>query len=161
AVLTRTGAARFHAPPARSYRTPYGERGGRMAAVGYVAVLRRNRDFRRLWYGQAASQVGDWLDAIALYALLLRLTGSATALGGLTWSVTLAGGAALGGLVAGGLGAEAAFLLDALSFLLSAAFSWAVNVRETHLEGRRTEHPLRELREGLVYLLTRRDVALY
>jgi hypothetical protein len=47
-----------------------------MAAVSYVAVVRDNRDFRRLWYGQVASQVGDWLDAIALYALLLRLTGS-------------------------------------------------------------------------------------
>src|SRR5689334_15124766 len=52
-------------------------------AVGYVALLRRNRPFRLLWYGQVASQLGDWLDAIALYTLLLRLTGSGTAVGGL------------------------------------------------------------------------------
>jgi hypothetical protein len=64
-------------------------------------------------------------------------------------------------LVAGGLGTDAAFVLDAVSFLLSAGFTWAVRVRETHLEERRETHPLSELREGLAFLLRRRDVALY
>ena len=32
-----------------------------------------------LWYGQVVSQLGDWFDSIALFALLLRLTGSGTA----------------------------------------------------------------------------------
>jgi MFS family permease len=43
------------------------------------AVLRRNRNFRLLFIGQAISQLGDWFNAVAVFALLLDLTGSATA----------------------------------------------------------------------------------
>ncbi|MBX0326416.1 MFS transporter [Oscillochloris sp. ZM17-4] len=50
-------------------------------SVGYVALLRRNKPFRRLWYGQLVSQLGDWLDSIALFTLLLNLTGSGEAVG--------------------------------------------------------------------------------
>ena len=46
--------------------------------------------------------------------------GAANALSSATWSVMLAFGTALGGLVAGGLGVYKAFVLDALSFFLSA-----------------------------------------
>ena len=52
-------------------------------SIGYAALLRHNRAFRRLWYGQVVSQLGDWFDSIALYALLLRLTGSGQAIGAL------------------------------------------------------------------------------
>jgi MFS family permease len=222
---------------------------------GYWALLRDNRPFRRLWYGQLASQLGDWFDTIALYTLLLRLGGSGADLGlllvcqalpsalvgpwagvlidrlsrrsvllvadlgravlvllfltvrqpeqlwlvyavsfakftlsaffepareavvpdvvpreqlvtansisGLTWSTMLAGGAALGGLVVAGLGTDLAFVLDSVSFFLSAAFTWAVRVRESHLGGPPRGHALGELREALAYLLARRDVALY
>ena len=48
-------------------------------SVGYIALLRRNRAYRRLWYGQVVSQLGDWFSSVALYALLYELTGSATA----------------------------------------------------------------------------------
>ena len=51
--------------------------------IGYVALLRRNQTFRRLWYGQVISQLGDWFDSIALYALLWRLTGSGQVVGAL------------------------------------------------------------------------------
>ena len=40
------------------------------ASVGYVALLRRNRDFRQLWLGQVVSQLGDWFDTIAVYTLV-------------------------------------------------------------------------------------------
>lgn len=190
--------------------------------VGYLAVLRGNRNFRRLWYGQIVSQLGDWLDSIALFTLMLNLTGSGQAVGllflaeflpgavvgpfagvvvdrlprklvligadiaraalvlllllvdgpedlwllyaavigkmslasffeparsaiipslcrreelvaanavsGATWSAMLALGAAVGGLVAGTLGVQAAFILDAASFLLSAALIATVRV---------------------------------
>ena len=43
------------------------------------AVLRTNRNFRLLFFGQAVSQLGDWFNAVAVFALLLDLTGSATA----------------------------------------------------------------------------------
>jgi MFS family permease len=42
-------------------------------------VLRTNRNFRLLFFGQAISQLGDWFNSVAVYALLLDLTGSATA----------------------------------------------------------------------------------
>jgi MFS family permease len=223
--------------------------------VGYLAVLRRNRWFRRLWYGQLTSQLGDWFDTIALYVLLQELTGSRTALAallvaqclpsaliglgagvvadrlprkavmiaadlgrallvllflfvhradqvwvvyavtvlkfaltaffepareavipnvvgrdelvaanglaGLTWSVMLMAGAALGGVVVGTLGKSTAFALDAVSFALSAAFTWSVPVPEVHLEGRPDTHPWQEFREGIGYLLRHGDVALY
>jgi hypothetical protein len=223
--------------------------------LGYLALLRRNRAFRRLWYGQVASQLGDWLDAIALYTLLLRLTGSGEAVGGLivaqylpttgiglvagplidrwprktiliatdigrallvllfllvhdasqiwliyvvmvlkeslsalfepareavipgvtqpeeliaangissiTWSMMLAGGAALGGVVAGFFGTEIAFLLDSLSFLVSAVFTASITIREFHLEERSPTGVLHDLREGFGYLLTHGDVAIY
>jgi MFS family permease len=45
----------------------------------YLSLLRSNRNFRLLFFGQAISQLGDWFNAVAVYALLLDLTGSATA----------------------------------------------------------------------------------
>lgn len=45
----------------------------------YLSVLRTNRNFRLLYVGQAISQLGDWFNSVAVYALLLDLTGSATA----------------------------------------------------------------------------------
>jgi predicted MFS family arabinose efflux permease len=49
--------------------------------AGYVELLRRNREFRFLWLGQVVSQLGDWFDTIALFTLVLRLTGSGRAVG--------------------------------------------------------------------------------
>jgi len=46
------------------------------ASVGYIELLRNNRSFRQLWLGQVVSQMGDWFDTIALYTIILRLTGS-------------------------------------------------------------------------------------
>jgi MFS family permease len=224
-------------------------------SIGYVALLRRNAAFRRLWYSQIVSQLGDWLDSIALYALVYHLTGSgqavgalmvaqflpstilglwsgvlidrmsrkrlmiladigraalvlplllvrepgqiwmiyvivvlkmsltalfepartasissvasreelvaANAIGSATWSAMLAIGAALGGLVAGTLGSQAAFVLDSASFLLSAALIWRVPIREQHLEGAPPRRPMVELREGFAFMISQRDVGLY
>lgn len=223
-------------------------------SVGYIALLRRNQPFRRLWYGQIVSQLGDWFASIALFAMLLRLTGSGQAVGlllvaellpstiigpwvgvlvdrlprkllliaadigralmvllfllvrdagdiwivylgtvlkvvltsffeparsalipqlttreeliaangisGATWSAMLAIGAALGGLVAGTLGPAAAFVIDAASYLLSAALIATVRVRETHLEQRHAAGG-NQLVEGLRFLASDREVLLY
>lgn len=223
-------------------------------SVGYVALLRRNQPFRRLWYGQIVSQLGDWFASIALFAMLLRLTGSGQAVGlllvaellpstiigpwvgvlvdrlprkllliaadigralivllfllvrdagdiwivylgtvlkvvltsffeparsalipqittreeliaangisGATWSAMLAIGAALGGLVAGTLGPAAAFVIDAASYLLSAALIATVRVRETHLEQRHTAGG-NQMVEGLRFLASDHEVLLY
>jgi len=44
---------------------------------GYYHLLRRNANFRRLWFAQLISGSGDWFYSVAIYDLLLRLTGSA------------------------------------------------------------------------------------
>jgi len=48
-----------------------------------LALVQGNRNFRFLWFGQIVSQLGDWFNVVALYALLFELTGSATAVAGL------------------------------------------------------------------------------
>lgn len=50
--------------------------------VGFGTLLRTNRDVRRLWGGTVVSLFGDWFNTLALYRLVLDLTGSETALGG-------------------------------------------------------------------------------
>lgn len=193
--------------------------------VGYLELLRINHNFRRLFIGQLVSQTGDWFNSVALFTLLLRLSGSGEAVGyiliikllpsffvgplagvvadrfnrktimivsdvargvlvlgfllvrspeqvwlvyvlagveiaiatffdpaksaaipgivsrdelisanGLSsasWSVTLALGAALGGLVTEMFGSNTAFVVDSLSFFVSAAYISAVRIRAT------------------------------
>jgi len=38
-----------------------------------MELLRSNRNFRFLWFGQVVSQMGDWFDTIAVYTIALRL----------------------------------------------------------------------------------------
>ena len=52
-----------------------------LASGGYVELLRRNRNFRRIWLSQVLSQMGDWFDTVALYTMVLNLTGSGRAIG--------------------------------------------------------------------------------
>ncbi len=49
--------------------------------VGYIELLRNNRSFRQVWLGQVVSQLGDWFNTIALYTIILNLTGSGRAVG--------------------------------------------------------------------------------
>jgi predicted MFS family arabinose efflux permease len=190
--------------------------------VGYIDLLRRNRSFRQLWLGQVVSQMGDWFDTIALYTIILQLTGSgrhvglllvarfvpsfffgpisgviadrfsrqkimivsdllravvvlgflfvrradqlwiiyvltvlqlglstffepaktaaipsivedrelvaANAISSVTWSVMLTLGAAIGGLITSWFGTDVAFILDAATYLLSAALIASIRV---------------------------------
>ncbi|PYS83560.1 MAG: hypothetical protein DMF67_08585 [Acidobacteria bacterium] len=41
----------------------------------YRQLLARNADFRRLWTGQVVSEIGDWLNNIAVLALAIQLAG--------------------------------------------------------------------------------------
>ena len=47
---------------------------GMLAA--YLTLLRRNRNYRLLWLAQIVSELGDWFYTLAVYNLLLDLTGS-------------------------------------------------------------------------------------
>jgi len=206
-----------------------------VSPADYWRLVRSNRNFRLLWLAQIVSELGDWFYAIAIYSLLLELTGSAKSIGlayvlqvlpqffvspaagvlndrmsrkrvmilsdwaravivsgmllvrspslvwlvyllllletigwaffepgrsavvpviareeellaanalsSVTWSVNLAIGAGLGGLFAAFLGREAVFLLNAASFLGSAALIRAMRFSEAHLSQARPFRP--------------------
>lgn len=222
-------------------------------AVGYIALLRRNPNYRYLWSGQVVSLLGDWFNLIASASLVASLTQSGVAVGGLfvirmlaqflatpfagvaadrynrkhlliladlgravvvtgfllvrrpeqvwllyvltavqlalsglffparnailpdivdrrelgaanalssaTWSVMLAFGAALGGLVAGQWGAQPAFVIDALTFLLSAVLISRVIYRHDSSisTDRSVASAIRQYVDGLRYLALHKD----
>ena len=45
--------------------------------ASYLRLLGGNRNFRRLWSAQVVSELGDWFYTLAIYNLLLQLTGRA------------------------------------------------------------------------------------
>ena len=49
--------------------------------AGYWELVRGNVNFRRLWTGNLISLLGDWFNTIAIYTLVVELTGSPLALG--------------------------------------------------------------------------------
>jgi predicted MFS family arabinose efflux permease len=44
----------------------------------YLRLVRQNRNFRCLWSAQIVSELGDWFYTLAIYTLLLELTGKAS-----------------------------------------------------------------------------------
>jgi MFS family permease len=46
--------------------------------ASYARLVRTNRNFRRLWLAQIVSEIGDWFYTLAIYTLLLQLTGHAS-----------------------------------------------------------------------------------
>jgi MFS family permease len=221
-------------------------------SIGYVRLLKTNRPFRHLWYGQVVSELGDWLNSIAIYMLVLQLSGTGTAmasammakllpiffvsplagvlidrmdrkvimitsdvlrfvvvlgfllvedagdlwllytlavveialagffeparsaiipsltpredlvtanaLSGSTWSVMLAVGAALGGVLVSWFGIKAAFVIDAFTFLLSAWFIARIQYPKEALEKEKAERPdasgFKILVDGMRYLMS-------
>lgn len=218
----------------------------------YGRLLKENREFRLLWLSQVVSELGDWLYAVAIYSLLLELTGRAesvalavvlqllpqvfvaptagvlndrlnrrsvmifadvcrvfivlsmlvvktalmvwlvwvlllletvmwalfepgrsalipnlarnegevlvaNALSSTTWSINMAIGSSVGGLIAWLWGREAVFVLNGASFVVSALLLWAMKVKETHTEATPAFHvselvDFRPVMEGLRYV---------
>ena len=54
---------------------------GSQSLSAYVRLIRDNQNFRRLWVAQIVSEVGDWFYIIAIYSLLLQITGRAQSVG--------------------------------------------------------------------------------
>lgn len=50
---------------------------------GYIELIRSNRNFRQLWFGQIVSLLGDWFNLIGSAALIASMTQSGFAVGGL------------------------------------------------------------------------------
>jgi MFS family permease len=76
---------------------------------------------------------------------------TANALGGSLWGTMLAVGAALGGVVATALGRDAAFIVDAASFALSALLLWGV--RRPFSEDRPADHEHPKMLEATIEVL--------
>jgi len=204
----------------------------RVSFSSYLRLIGGNRNFRRLWSAQIVSEVGDWFYTLAIYNLLLQLTGRASSvalalvlqvlpqtfigpaagvindrirrknvmiaadfgrmaivlcmllvrsqemvwlvypllvaetvlaaffeparnsvipnivdaedvvlantLSSTTWSINLMVGATIGGVVAALLGRDAVFLLNGLSFLVSAVLIFGMRFAEPHAEGARS-----------------------
>ena len=88
----------------------------------------------------------------------------ANALSGATWSVMLAVGAALGAFVTAWLGWQTAILIDATSFLVSAAM--LVKLKLPHLQPTAGKHltwkdytGLNDIKDGYTYVAGHKDVA--
>jgi MFS family permease len=87
--------------------------------------------------------------------------GAANALSSATWSVMLAMGTALGGIVAGGFGVQVAFLIDALSFFLSAVCIGQIRYNSTlenHKGDRSISAAVGQYADGLRYLRRHLDI---
>ena len=52
-----------------------------MSDIGYLQLLRSNRNFRSLWLASVISMLGEWFNTIALFFLILEYTGSEFLLG--------------------------------------------------------------------------------
>jgi MFS family permease len=77
---------------------------------------------------------------------------TANVLTGSSWGTMLVVGAALGGIVAASLGRNAAFIINAISFLLSALLILRIKGRFSEdREATQHAHPLRDLVDGLKY----------
>ena len=92
-----------------------------------------------------------------------RELGTANAINATTWSVMLAFGAALGGLVAGTWGIYPAFIIDAFSFIVSAVILLGVQYRKVpetaSASGRGLfETAVVQYLEGLAYLRNNRQI---
>src|SRR5277367_3589047 len=48
--------------------------------ANYWRLVRHNRNFRQVWLAQIVSEAGDWFYSLAIYTLLLDITGQATSI---------------------------------------------------------------------------------
>jgi len=103
--------------------------------LGFLVVQRPDQVW--LVYAIAAVEIAistffDPARSVAIPGIVSRAELiSANALSSASWSVTLALGAALGGLVTDAFGRNTAFVIDSLSFFASAAFIAAVRIRSS------------------------------
>ncbi len=69
------------------------------AVTSLIALLRGNSNYRYTWMGQVVSEVGDWFNNIAVFALVMEKTGSGLVVSGVMLSRAIP--AVLAGPVAG------------------------------------------------------------
>ena len=52
-----------------------------MKSIGYLELLKTNKQFRRLWSASVVSMLGEWFNTIALFLLIFEYTESEFLLG--------------------------------------------------------------------------------
>ena len=140
-----------------------------VARAVVVACFLLVRDPSQVWllYALTAVQLGlsgfffPTRNAILPDLVSDQELGAANALSSATWSVMLALGAALGGVVSGAWGIYPAFAVDALSFLLSALFIARLNYHAApgaSSSGKTVAAALGEYLDGLHYLRGHADI---
>jgi MFS family permease len=141
---------------------------GRALAVCGFLLVRESGDVWLL-YALTAVQLGmsgfffPARSAILPDVVEPEFIGPANALSSVTWSVMLALGAALGGFVAGAWGVYTAFTIDAVTFLVSAAFIAQIRLRPRAANrrgGRSAAAAMGEYLAGLAYLGKNLDLGL-
>lgn len=60
---------------------------GRITLSVYLQLIRHNANFRRLWFAQIISEIGDWMYTVAIYAQLLKMTGGSAKSIGLAFTM--------------------------------------------------------------------------
>ncbi len=138
--------------------------GRAIAVFGFLLV--RNPEHIWLFYTLTAIQVGiSGFFVPARTAILPEIVspsglGAANALGAATWSVMLALGAAIGGFVSGTWGIYPAFVIDGLSFLVSAVFILQVRPGAAAVEksGKAAGAAMNQYIDGLRYLKRHPDI---
>jgi len=93
-----------------------------------------------------------------------RYLSAANALGAVAWSMMFTLGAALGGVVTDLFGWEAALVIDALTYVVSAILVWRIRLPRRASRGSgavdwQTLTGVRDLREGIRFIARRLDVA--
>lgn len=85
--------------------------------------------------------------------------GAANAISSVTWSVMLAVGAAIGGLASGILGPYPAFVIDAITFFISASLIYQINYQHiSSVTDKTVRAALRQYVAGLSYLQKHVDI---
>ena len=135
-----------------------------VTVLGFLLV----REPSQVWllYALTAIQLGftgfffPARNAILPSLVGVRELGTANALAATTWSVMLALGAALGGLVAGRFGVDAAFVVDAATYLVSALLLGAIpgDYQPPGEPDRTVRAAVRQYLAGLRYLGRHREV---
>jgi MFS family permease len=137
-----------------------------LTVVGFLFI----REPGQIWmlYALTAVQLGisgfffPTRNAILPDIVTRRELGAANALSSATWSVMLAVGAAIGGLVSGTWGIYPAFTIDALTFIVSAFFLWQLRYQPTNTDisgsDKTVGAALKQYVEGLRYLKNHPDV---
>src|SRR3954469_21211384 len=52
-----------------------------ISLAAYYRLIRGNANFRRMWFAEIISEMGDWFYMVSLYAMLLEFTGRAESIG--------------------------------------------------------------------------------